>query len=74
MEGLEDLLLQRHGNKAVKQTRSLRIAELVDGPLFKSLDPSVQQRLLDKLEELRHRRRYRGGAQEADLGRLSLLD
>ena len=74
VEGLEDLLLEREASKVVKPSRSLRIAELVDGPLFQSLSESVQHRVLDKLEELQHGRRYQGAAQEADLRHWSLLE
>ena len=74
VDRLEDLLLVRAEDKALKQTHTLKIIDLIGGPLFKTFSSITQERIIDKLEQLRKKRCYRGGRQEADLGRISLGD
>jgi len=74
VEHLEDHLLTRAHAEQLKATRSLRVMDLVNGPLFSRFDARTKERLLTRLEESRHQRRYRGGKQEAELGQVSLLD
>lgn len=69
---LEDILLQRAEGKPLRPTNRVRVADFVHGPLFKTFDPALQARILDKLQDLERRRRYRGGKQEANLGRVPL--
>lgn len=55
---LETVLLARLDNRAYQPTNRLRIADLLGGPLFKTLGSQLQDRILEKLEELEKRRRY----------------
>ena len=71
---LETVLLKRLDRKGAQPPNRIRIADLVGGPLFKTLGPQLQDRIMEKLEELEKRRRYRGGKQETNLGMVSLDD